>query len=94
MYPRILLLVGEPEMIALAGHILRDVSWERGMGKQCMGYDTQFEVMWNVNKPQKAFFEVGPYYVSTLTMRDPRRVNRDSGAVCILSTFMVSTISA
>ena len=56
MYPRILLLVGEPEMIALAGHILRDVSWERGMGKQCMGYDTQFEVMWYVNKPQKSIF--------------------------------------
>jgi len=73
--PRILLLIGDPEMIKLAGDLMKNVSWEAGKGKQCLGYDTQFQV--------------GPYYVSTLTMRDPRRVNRKSGSVCILTTFMV-----
>lgn len=31
-------------MIKLAGDLMKNVSWEAGKGKQCLGYDTQFQV--------------------------------------------------
>jgi hypothetical protein len=43
--PRIVMMQGEPEMIDIAKMLLRTVSWSRGGGRQCFGYDTQFKVL-------------------------------------------------
>ena len=64
----------DTEMIKYVRDVLKEVPWE-GSGEQCVAYDTQFNL--------------GPYYVSTLTLRDPRRERKSTMVIPIVPFAMV-----
>ena len=72
--PRLVLLFATDESIKQMRDILR-VSWEEGGRRQEVSYDTQFEL--------------GDFYVSTLTIKDIRMANRETGICPIFAGFMV-----
>ena len=61
-------------MVVYNRKLLQEVEWV-GSGEQCISYDTQFEL--------------GDYYVSTLTMRDPRMESKRSGTIPVVPAFLV-----
>ena len=72
--PRLVLLFATDESIKQMWDIQR-VSWEEGGRRQRVSYDTQFEL--------------GDFYVSTLTVKDNRLANRETGICPIVPGFMV-----
>mgnify|MGYP007123528172 CR=1 FL=1 len=72
--PRLVLLFATDESIKYMRDILK-VSWEEGGRRQEVSYDTQFEL--------------GDFYVSTLTVKDIRLENRETGKNPIVAGFTV-----
>ena len=81
-------------MVEYFRDILKRVSWEAGDCTQMVGYDTQVYrrmcPMFCLYIQIMIQFQVGPYYVSTLTGRDPQRIHRVSKATMVVPVAMVS----
>jgi len=72
--PRFLLVLAEPEMIEHTREVLREVSWQDSR-EQVVSYDTQFDL--------------GNFYLSTLTLKDTRMTTSSGSRPTIPAFFVV-----
>ena len=72
--PRLMLLQIDDEMSNYARNLL-ELGWEEGGCLQLIGYDTQFQI--------------GDFYASALTIREPRLRHKGSKAVLTIPLFLV-----
>ena len=61
-------------MVVYLRQLFQEVEWV-GSGEQCVSYDTQFNL--------------GDYYASTLTVRDPRMESKQTGTIPVVPAFLV-----
>ena len=72
--PRLLLLLCEPEMVDYLREVLQEVKW-RDCPEQVVSYDTQFDL--------------GNFYLSSLTIRDPRLLTSRKSLPTVPAFFVI-----
>ena len=72
--PRLLLLLCEPEMVDYLREVLQEVKW-RDCPEQVVSYDTQFDL--------------GNFYLSSLTIRDPRLLTSRRSLPTVPAFFVI-----